>query len=118
MRELKPSIGIMPHLTTKTYYYRDYYFLIQFNSSVGIAMGCGGGLPGFDSRQGQDFSLFIVSIPARGSNQPPIQWAPGKLSLGAKRPGHEINHSLPSSAVVIAGEAIFPLPHMSSWRGA
>jgi len=34
--------------------------------------------------------------------QPPIQWVKGTLSLGAKRPGREADHS----------------PNMTSWRGA
>jgi hypothetical protein len=34
------------------------------------------------------------------STQPPIQWVPGVLSLGLKRPGHEADHSPPSSAEV------------------
>jgi hypothetical protein len=32
--------------------------------------------------------------------QPPIQWMPGALSLGVKQPGHEADHSPPSSAKV------------------
>jgi hypothetical protein len=32
--------------------------------------------------------------------QPPIQWEPGALSLVVKRPGHEADHSSPSSAEV------------------
>jgi len=32
--------------------------------------------------------------------QLPIQWVPGDLSLGAKRPGPEAGHSPPSSADV------------------
>jgi hypothetical protein len=35
---------------------------------------------------------------ALGPTQPPIQWVPGVLSLGAKRPGREADHSPPSSA--------------------
>jgi hypothetical protein len=31
---------------------------------------------------------------------PPIQWVPGTLSVGVKRPGHESDHSPPSSAEV------------------
>jgi len=30
----------------------------------------------------------------------PIQWVPGYLSLGVKRPGREAGHSPPSSAEV------------------
>jgi len=32
--------------------------------------------------------------------QPPIQWAQGALSLGVKQPGHEADHSPPSSSEV------------------
>jgi len=32
------------------------------------------------------------------TTQPPIQWVAGSLSLGLKRPGHEADHSPPSSA--------------------
>jgi len=34
---------------------------------------------------------------ALGTTQPPIQWVPGDLSLGVKRPGRESDH-LPSSS--------------------
>jgi hypothetical protein len=36
--------------------------------------------------------------PALGSTQPPIQWVPGALSPGVKRPGREADHSPPASA--------------------
>jgi hypothetical protein len=32
--------------------------------------------------------------------QPPIQWVPGTLSPGVKRPGREVDHSPPTSAEV------------------
>jgi hypothetical protein len=35
-----------------------------------------------------------------GATQPPIQWVPGALSLGVKRPGREADHSPPSCAEV------------------
>jgi hypothetical protein len=35
-----------------------------------------------------------------GAHQPTIQWIPGSLSLGVKRPGREADHSPPSSAEV------------------
>jgi hypothetical protein len=41
-----------------------------------------------------------MSRPALGLTQPPIQWIPGALSLGLKRPGREADHSPPSSAEV------------------
>jgi hypothetical protein len=35
-----------------------------------------------------------------GPTQPPIQWVPGAHSLGVKQPGHEADHSPPTSAEV------------------
>jgi hypothetical protein len=35
------------------------------------------------------------------STQPPIQWVPGALSAGVKRPGREVDHSPPTSAEVM-----------------
>jgi hypothetical protein len=56
---------------------------------------------GFDSLQGLGIFLFTaVSRTALGSTQPPIQWVLGTLSLGVKRLGREVDHSLPSSAEV------------------
>jgi hypothetical protein len=46
------------------------------------------------------FLLDIVARPALGPTQPPIQWVPGALSLGVKRPGREADHSPPSTAEV------------------
>jgi len=43
---------------------------------------------------------MILLIPALRSTQPPIQWVPGTLYLGVKRPGRETDHSTPSSAEV------------------
>jgi len=56
------------------------------------------------------------SIPSRGNDvlfffatafksvlvrtQPPVQWVPGNLTQGVKRPGRETNHSPPCSAEV------------------
>jgi hypothetical protein len=50
--------------------------------------------------------------------QPPIQWVPGALSLGVKRPGSEADHSLPSSAEVKVSGAIPPFPNTPSWGDA
>jgi hypothetical protein len=42
-----------------------------------------------------------IKTKAKGElTQPPIQWVPGALSLGVKRPGREAVHSPPSSAEV------------------
>jgi len=40
------------------------------------------------------------SRPVLGPIQPPIQWVPGTLSLGVKRPGSEADYSFPPSAEV------------------
>jgi hypothetical protein len=59
------------------------------------------GVLGFDFRWGLGIFLFITaSRTALGPTQPPIQWVPGTLSLGIKRPGREADHSPPSSAEV------------------
>jgi hypothetical protein len=70
---------------------------IRFN----IALDYGLGDQGFESRKGLGIFLFTTgSIPLLGSTQPPIQWVPGNLSLGVKRPGFETDHSNPSSTQV------------------
>jgi hypothetical protein len=59
------------------------------------------GVLGFDSRQGLGIFLFTTaSRTALGPTQHPIQWVPGALSLGLKRPGREADHSPLSSADV------------------
>jgi hypothetical protein len=74
---------------------------------------------GFDLRQRQKiFLFFIASRSALGTTQPPIQWIPETVSPGVKRWEREAEHSPPSGAEVKDGEAIPPLPHSSSWRGA
>jgi hypothetical protein len=55
---------------------------------------------GFETRKGLGFLFTTASRLALGRTQPPIQWAPGALSLGVKRPEREAEHSLPSSAEV------------------
>jgi hypothetical protein len=46
------------------------------------------------------FLFTTASRTALGPTQPPIQWVPGALSLGLKRPGREADHSPPSGAEV------------------
>ena len=53
-------------------------------SVVGIATGYGLDVPGIESRWGRDFPL--LSRPALGPNQPPVQWVPG-LSRGLSTAG-------------------------------
>jgi hypothetical protein len=53
---------------------------------------------GFESRQGLGIFLFAtVSGPALRPTRLPIQWVPGALSVGVKRPRREADHSPPSS---------------------
>jgi hypothetical protein len=59
------------------------------------------GFLGFDSRRGLGiFSFTTVSRTALGPTHPPIQWIPGALPLGVKRPGREADHSPPSRAEI------------------
>jgi hypothetical protein len=51
----------------------------------------------------------MASRTALGPTQPPIQWVPGVLSLGVKRPGREADHLPPSSAEVKNAWTIPPL---------
>jgi hypothetical protein len=63
----------------------------------------------FESRQGLGIFLFTTaSRTALVSTQPPIQWVPGALSLGVKRPRREADQSPPSSAEVKECVEIFP----------
>jgi hypothetical protein len=58
----------------------------------------------FDSQRGLGIFLFTTAArPALGPTQPPIQWVPGALSFGVKRPGCEADHSPSSSAEVKNG---------------
>jgi hypothetical protein len=55
----------------------------------------------FESRQRLGILLFTTAIrQALRPTQPRIQWAPGALSVGVKRPGRESDHLPPSSAEV------------------
>jgi hypothetical protein len=64
-------------------------------------MGWTIGVLGFDSRRRLGiFFLITASGTALGPTQPPIQWGPGALYLGVKRPGREADHSSPCSAGV------------------
>jgi hypothetical protein len=53
-----------------------------------------------------------------GGPHTPIQWVPGAVSLGVKRPEREADHSPPSTAKIKKSGPIPPLPHTSLWRGA
>jgi hypothetical protein len=56
---------------------------------------------GFESCQRLGIFLFTTaSSGALGPTQPPIQWVPGALYLGVKRPESEADHSPPSISEV------------------
>jgi hypothetical protein len=78
------------------------------------------GVLGFDSRRGLGILLFTTaSRTALGPTQPPIQWVPGAVSLGLKRPGREADYSHPSSAEVRECVTLYlHSPNTPSWRGA
>jgi hypothetical protein len=84
------------------------------DSSVSIVTRLRAGRPGFDSGQGKRIFLVTVSRPAVGPTQPPIQWAPGAVSPGVKRPGREADHSHPSNAVVKNAWSYTSTPSTSS----
>jgi hypothetical protein len=95
---------------------------VYSENSVGIALGYGlddRGL-GFDSRRGLGIFLFnTASRTGLGPTQPPIEWVPGALSLGVKRPGREADHSHPSKAEAKESvELHLHSPNTPSWRGA
>jgi hypothetical protein len=78
------------------------------------------GVLGFDSRRGLGIFIFTTAMSrtALGPTQPPIQWVPGALPLGVKRPGREVDHSPPSSAEVKnewSYTSITPYASMAWW---
>jgi hypothetical protein len=66
------------------------------DSVVGIVTGHGAGLP----RGRSSNHFFMSSRLVLEPTQPPIQWVPGALSPGVKRPGREDDNSPPSIAEV------------------
>jgi hypothetical protein len=81
--------------------WRQYFSLMRIQgSSVSIVTRQRIRWPEFHSRQGQsrNFSFFAAaSKPVLGPTQAPIQWVPGALSSGVKRPDREADHSTASS---------------------
>jgi hypothetical protein len=99
-------------------YYQEWAVIAQ--SVYSWATGWMIGVLGFDSRPGLGIFLFTTaSRTALEPTQPPIQWVPGALSLGVKRPGREADHSHPSSTEVKEWvELYLHSPNTPSWRGA
>jgi hypothetical protein len=89
------------------------FYVVKWDSSVGIAMGCGLDDRGSISNRAKRFFVFsTASRLALEPTLPPIQWLLGALPPGVKWPGHEADHSSPSSAKVNNGGALPPLPHV------
>jgi hypothetical protein len=88
------------------------------DSSVGIATGCvRAGGPRVWSPGGVINFLFSRSSRlALRSTQPSIQWVPGALSSGVKRPGGAAHHSPSTSAEVKKMWVYTSTPHAPSWR--
>jgi hypothetical protein len=64
--------------------------------------------------EGTKKGLFLFSTASRPAllpTQPSIKWVSGSLSPGLKRPGHEADHTRPSSAEFNVW-TIPPLSHM------
>jgi hypothetical protein len=76
--------------------------------------GLRNGRPGFDSRQGQDFSLLHNVQTDSGAHPAFSPMGTGGDFPGAKWPGREADHSPPSNAEIKNDGVIPPLPHMSS----
>jgi hypothetical protein len=96
-----------------------WYLLINFtlgipksrDIAVDIAIGYGLDDRGVGVRALVGSRIFsAASRPALGLTHPPIQWVPGDLSPGVKRPGFEADLS-PTSAEVKKCGSIHPLPH-------
>jgi hypothetical protein len=58
----------------------------------------------------QNYENVTASRMALKPTQPPIQWVPGALSVGVKRPGREADHSPPSGAEVKEYVELYPTP--------
>jgi hypothetical protein len=95
--------GKLQQLLTFGYYPTPCLCFRSLDSVVGIATSYGVDDQGVGVRVTVGSRIFLFSkssIPALRPTQPPIQWVPGVLSLGVKRPGREADHSPPTSAEV------------------
>jgi hypothetical protein len=96
-----PALTGCVHLWTNQVHWAEFVLKRGAGIAQWHSAGLRAGWWGFESRQGLGIFLFTTaSRQALGPTQPPIQWVPGALSLGVKRPGREADHSPPSSAEV------------------
>jgi hypothetical protein len=83
--------------------------------SVGTAKGYGLDDPGSIARMVR-FSVLQCVYTDYEAHRASYPMGIGCLYPWVKRPGRKAHHSLPSSSEMKNAEAIFPLPHTSSWR--
>jgi hypothetical protein len=95
---LAPSWLIRLTYWPYTAFFLDKYLILL--SSQPWATGWTIGVLGFNCRRGLGIFFTTASRTALGPTQTPIQWVPGALSLGVKRPGRKADHSPTSSAEV------------------
>jgi hypothetical protein len=79
-----------------------------------LATGWSTKMSEFESRGRKYFHVSMSSRPALGPTQPPMQWVPGALSPGVKRPRREADHSPPTSTNAKKTWVYTSTPHMSS----
>jgi hypothetical protein len=113
----------LPKIMTKIYrrIILPDHFIASRDSSVGSVCIATRRLAGWPRSRGSIFLFCIISRPAVGPAQPPIQWVPPlrrAVYREVKRHGRKADHSGPSSAEVKNGVTIPPLPHTSSRCGA
>ena len=86
-------------------------------SNVCIANRLRNGLSGIRIPVGErDFSFLHTVQAGSGHTQPWVLWLPVFFFTGI-RPGHGVNHSLPSTAEVKEWVALYPYaPSLPSWR--
>jgi len=66
---------------------------------------------GFSSQQRQEKFLGSKTFkPTLWPTQPLITWELGVLCPGVRHSGHEVDHSLPSSALITCKESMLPVP--------
>jgi hypothetical protein len=95
------------------------YFRGSRDSEVSIATSYGLDDRGVGVRIPVGWRIFSSpnsSRPALRSTQPPIQWVPGALSPGVKRPGREVDRSPPTSTEVKKMWIYTSTPHTPSWH--
>jgi hypothetical protein len=91
------------------------------DSSVGIGLGYFLEVRSSSVRFPEGLGIFLSTTASRTAlraTQPPIQWEPGALILGVKRPGREADPSPPTAEVKECVELHLHSPNTPSWRVA